>query len=68
VYFAAASNDETITPALLLCVLCATLLGTRLGTHLLQRMSEHVFRRYSRLIVYTIGGVYLCKAGLILWT
>lgn len=65
VYFVPAVSDHSITPGLALAVLCATLCGTRLGTWLLQRLSDATFRRYSRRIVYAIGGIYLCKAGLI---
>jgi uncharacterized membrane protein YfcA len=68
VYFAWAVSDDTITLGLIVGVLCATLLGTQLGTQLLQRMTDQAFRRYSRLIVYAIGGVYLCRAGVLLWT
>ncbi len=66
VYFVPAMRAESVTPALALCVVCATLAGTRLGTYLLERMSDAAFRRYSRGLVYAIGGVYLCKAGLTL--
>jgi uncharacterized protein len=66
-YFVPALERGTITPELALGVLLATLLGTRLGTYVLQRMSDDSFRRYSRGIVYAIGGAYLCKAGLMLW-
>jgi uncharacterized membrane protein YfcA len=64
VYFVPALSGHSITPGLVLAVLAATLCGTRLGTWLLQRMSDELFRRYSRRIVYATGGIYLCKAGL----
>lgn len=62
-YFLPALRNETVSPALLAGVLGATLVGTKLGTLLLERMSDDTFRRHSRRIVYAIGGVYLCKAG-----
>lgn len=65
-YFVPALKAGTITPALALCVLVATLLGTRLGTYVLERMSDDKFRRYSRRIIYAIGAGYLVKAGM-LW-
>lgn len=68
IYFAWAVSDDTISLGLIAGVLCATLLGTHLGTQLLRRMTDQAFRRYSRLIVYAIGGVYLCRAGALLWT
>lgn len=67
-YFVPALQRETLSPLLLGCVLIATLLGTRLGTWLLERMSEETFRRYSRRIVFAIGLVYLCKAGVEVWS
>jgi len=65
-YFVPALARGTISPSLALSVLVATICGTLLGTYVLHRMSDGAFRRYSRAIVYTIGGVYLCKAGLVL--
>jgi uncharacterized membrane protein YfcA len=64
VYFIPAMTAGTVSPALAVCVLIATILGTRLGTYVLERMSDELFRRYSRRLVYAIGCVYLCKAGL----
>ena len=64
VYFVPTLNSGAVSPPLAAAVLVATLAGTRLGTYLLERMSDEVFRRYSRRLVYAIGGLYLCKAGL----
>lgn len=66
-YFVSAVEGDHITPLLALAVLAATLLGTRLGTYVLHRMSDESFRRYTRIIVYTIGVVYLCKAAALLF-
>jgi uncharacterized membrane protein YfcA len=65
-YFIPLASRGMITPTLGLAVLCTTLLGTRIGTELLRRMSDYSFRRYSRYIVYVTGGVYLVKAGALL--
>lgn len=64
-YFLPLMRADAIAPSLALALLVATLLGTRLGTLLLQRMSDERFRRYSRMIVYATGGVYLARAGLL---
>lgn len=64
VYFVPAMTAGTVSPTLAICVVAATILGTRLGTWVLERMSDELFRRYSRRLVYAIGCVYLCKAGL----
>jgi uncharacterized protein len=64
VYFVPAMTSGAVSPALAAAVLVATLAGTRLGTYALERMSDELFRRYSRRLVFAIGCVYLCKAGL----
>ena len=65
-YFLPAVELETFSPQLIAALLLATVAGTRLGTWLLERVSESAFKRYTRGIVYGIGGVYLGKAGLLL--
>jgi hypothetical protein len=45
----------------------ATLIGTHLGTSVLRRMTDDKFKRYSRAIIYTVGAVYIGKAGLSMW-
>lgn len=66
-YFLPVVQVEEVSPQLIAAMLVATVAGTRLGTWVLERMSEAAFKRYTRAIVYTIGGVYLCKAGMLLW-
>lgn len=67
IYFLPALEADSISPVLALSVLASTIAGTRLGTIVLERLSEASFRRYSRLIVLAIGAMYLCKAGLRAW-
>jgi uncharacterized membrane protein YfcA len=68
IYFVPALEGALITTELVLALLLATLLGTLLGTLLLARMSDSAFRRSTRVIVYGIGVVYLCKAGALWWS
>jgi uncharacterized membrane protein YfcA len=65
-YFIPALEGGHITPALVALVLLATLVGTRLGTLVLARMSDDSFRRYTRWLISSIGVVYLCKAALLM--
>lgn len=67
-YFLPAVNGGEFSPQLIAAMLIATLAGTRLGTWLLERMSEANFRRYSRGMVYAIGGAYLAKACFVLFS
>jgi len=63
VYFGAALRADELSWPLLLGVGVATLAGTRLGTAILERLSDVAFKRYSRAIVFAIGALYLCKAA-----
>lgn len=67
IYFLPALSSGSIQPELLVCVFIATLLGTKLGTVVLKRMTDASFRRYSRAIIYAVGVMYLGKATLLLW-
>ena len=62
IYFAPLVSSRELSPWLLCAILIATVLGTRTGTRLLDRLSDHNFRLWSRYIVYCIGCVYLSKA------
>ncbi|HKP59679.1 MAG TPA: sulfite exporter TauE/SafE family protein [Polyangiales bacterium] len=66
-YFLPALARGSVDPGLVLGVFLATLSGTKLGTAILERMSDATFRRYSRTIVLCVGSVYLCKATWLLW-
>ncbi|HET8938518.1 MAG TPA: sulfite exporter TauE/SafE family protein [Polyangiales bacterium] len=67
VYFVPALSSGSIQPELLACVFAATLVGTKLGTLVLKRMTDASFRRYTRAIIYAVGLMYLGKATLLLW-
>jgi hypothetical protein len=33
----------------------------------LERMTDHGFRRWTRIIIYAISTVYLIRGGILLW-
>lgn len=47
--------------AIYAAVVALALLGTYLGSHVLDRMSDAAFRRWSRYAVMTVGAIYLVK-------
>lgn len=49
-------------PAVLLAVL-----GTSLGPMLLERMTDHGFRRWTRKLIFAVSAVYLARAAWLLW-
>ena len=47
-------------------ILCA-LVGAIAAPFVLERMTDHGFRRWTRVIVFTLAAVYLARGGLLLW-
>ena len=43
------------------------LLGAVLAPFVLERMTDHGFRRWTRAIIYTIAVIYLIRGGVLLW-
>jgi uncharacterized protein len=66
IYFIPLAAHDALSLELALGLAAATLAGTWLGTQILRRMSDQSFRRWSRLIVFAVGGFYLAKAGTLL--
>jgi uncharacterized membrane protein YfcA len=49
-------------PAILLAIA-----GTALAPRILDRMTDHSFRRWTRTVIFTVGAVYLLRAGWLFW-
>jgi len=47
--------------------LVLALLGAVLAPFVLERMTDHGFRRWTRAIIYALAVVYLVRGGLLLW-
>jgi uncharacterized protein len=43
------------------------LLGAVLAPYVLERMTDHGFRQWTRVIIYTLAVIYLMRGGLLLW-
>ena len=43
------------------------MLGAIAAPFVVERMSDHGFRRWTRAIIFTIAVVYLVRGGLLLW-
>ena len=43
------------------------LVGAVLAPYVLERMTDHGFRQWTRVIIYTLAVVYLVRGGLLLW-
>jgi len=49
-------------PAILLAIA-----GTSLAPFVLERMTDHGFRRWTRLVIFAVSAVYLVRAASLLW-
>ena len=49
-------------PAILLAIA-----GTSLAPFVLERMSDHGFRQWTRMIILAIGVIFLFRAGSLIW-
>ena len=52
----------TLVPAILLAIA-----GTSLAPFVIERMSDHGFRQWTRLIIFVISAIYLIRALFLLW-
>ena len=41
--------------------------GAVAAPYVLERMTDHGFRRWTRLIIFSIAAVYLVRGGLLMW-
>ena len=48
-------------------LLVGHLFGAIAAPFVVERMSDHGFRRWTRAIIFTIAVVYLIRGGLLLW-
>ena len=49
-------------PAILLAIA-----GTSLAPFVIERMTDHGFRQWTRAIIFAISAVYLVRAGWLIW-
>jgi len=67
VYFGSLSGIADVpllatAPAILLAIA-----GTSLAPYVIERMTDHGFRQWTRAIIFAISTVYLVRAGWLLW-
>jgi hypothetical protein len=41
--------------------------GTALAPYVIERLSDHDFRQWTRAIIFTISGVYIGRAAWLVW-
>ena len=51
----------------LLVAIALAIGGTALAPYVIERMSDHDFRQWTRAIIFTISGVYIGRAAWLAW-
>ncbi len=67
-YFVSLSSiGDKIGIWLVIVVIALAIGGTALAPYAIERMTDHGFRQRTRIIIFAISGVYLLRAGALLW-
>jgi uncharacterized membrane protein YfcA len=66
-YFGAVSGMGSAPKWLLLPAIALAIAATSLAPFVIERMTDHGFRQWTRRIIFVVGAVYLCRAGLLWW-
>jgi uncharacterized membrane protein YfcA len=67
-YFVSLSSiGHEISLGLLALVIALAIAGTALAPYVIERMTDHGFRQWTRIIIFAISGVYLLRAGWLVW-
>lgn len=69
VYFSRAiGGEDTFDIIMLAAVICMAVLGTSLSKFVLEKMTDHQFRRWTQGLLLTIGVAYLMQGFYVLWS
>jgi uncharacterized membrane protein YfcA len=66
-YGAVAGFTNVPTPTAALVAIALAIAGSALAPFVIERMTDHGFRRWSRVVIFAISAVYLVRAGFLLW-
>jgi uncharacterized membrane protein YfcA len=61
------SIGETVGVWPILAAITLAITGTAYAPYVIERMSDHGFRQWTRLIILTISGIYLARAVWLIW-
>jgi uncharacterized protein len=67
-YFGSLAGWGDLTLEIWLPALALAMVGAAAAPFVLERMTDHGFRRWTRVIIYTLAVVYLARGGWMLWT
>ena len=66
-YFGSIAGTGELSATMWVPAVALAIVGAMLAPLVLERMTDHGFRRWTRAIIYTISVIYLIRGGLLLW-
>ena len=67
VYFVSLAGFGTLTPIPVLGAIALAIGGTMLAPYVIERMTDDIFRQWTRFVIYAICIVYLLRAVWLYW-
>jgi uncharacterized protein len=67
VYFVSLSGTDGVPFELTVPAILLAIAGTSLAPFVVERMTDHGFRQWTRGIIFAISAVYLVRAGVLFW-
>ena len=66
-YFGSFTAYHDLTVSIWLPAMALAVGGSALAPYVVERMTDHGFRQWTRAVIYTIAVVYLVRAGWLVW-
>ena len=66
-YFGSFGAVSDLNVAIWLPAMVLAVIGAALAPYVVERMTDHGFRQWTRAIIFVIAGVYLARAGWLVW-
>jgi uncharacterized protein len=66
-YYGSLQGIAGVDPLMCAGGVALALFGTSLAPYVVERMTDHGFRQWTRAIIFAIGVVYLARGGVLLW-
>jgi uncharacterized membrane protein YfcA len=66
-YFISLTGTEGLPLAWCVPAIILAIAGTSLAPYVVERMTDHGFRQWTRALIFAISGVYLVRAAWLLW-
>jgi uncharacterized protein len=67
IYFIALAGTDSVPFAMSVPAILLAIGATSLAPFVIERMTDHGFRQWTRAIIFAVSGVYLVRAGILFW-